>query len=685
MNAIYLRRRLKVTVPTDQGETHRNAIAAMQKNIANLGFILSPDLCLRLETLPPAKVESFYHDLVGALKTMVGAHRTFHPMYPNFPAQVMKMSEAELYWNAIAHYCTNRLLPRETEQRPPLLDGAEPKVIQLGSREDFERIFTLLASAKSSLSAEDKEDVIWFVRQYREGIENLLPPDLPCKENLAIVGAALLRNTTFGNEWLSSRVKTATDVLRLAVAMSGGDVSLATPAKFATFPRKERRLLLSWVERCANPIEDMLRWKDRWVRLGERLHPGEFSARFPKAFTAFDVLRNQKPFVTFNGSVERHLAEGDGAAAAALLQSRPGELTRRLDHLLRTASNPESVISAFGEVASKASTTVLLQAMAHFAHRSEPQALRTFFPKGDVGKVQAVQDALPALPVGCAEAILRLFEHALTVKFAALPPLGRCYLDPRLVDFMVPLSQRSASKSLRTVARGSRLPLPDCKVLRFFVWWKNGKARTDIDLSAAVFDSDCNYVDVVSYYNLKSLGGCHSGDIVNAPEGAAEFIDLDVELTKSRGVRYIVMSIHSFTMQPYCDLPECFAGWMARKKANSGEIFEPRTVENKIDVAANTQICIPAIFDLVEGRVIWADLALRSNPRWNNVAGNSGGVSLMLRAMLGLRKPSLHALFGLHIKARGSMVFSAAEADTIFSVDTGVTPFDTDTITSQYL
>ena len=42
--------------------------------------------------------------------------------------------------------------------------------------------------------------------------------------------------------------------------------------------------------------------------------------------------------------------------------------------------------------------------------------------------------------------------------------------------------------------------------------------------------------------------------------------------------RYVVTSINSFTEQPYCDLPECFAGWMARADTASGEVFEPRSV-----------------------------------------------------------------------------------------------------------
>jgi hypothetical protein len=145
------------------------------------------------------------------------------------------------------------------------------------------------------------------------------------------------------------------------------------------------------------------------------------------------------------------------------------------------------------------------------------------------------------------------------------------------------------------------------------------------------------------------------------------------------------MSINSFTEQPYCDLPECFAGWMGRQRANSGEVFEPRTVADKIDVSANTRICLPAVFDLVAREVIWADLGLRKHPLWNNVRQNLCGMSLMLRALTGLVKPDLHTLFGLHIAARGQPAASPDEADSLFAVDRGVTPFDVARIAAEYL
>jgi hypothetical protein len=687
MNAIYIRRRNKVLLPDGPGATPREVLATFQKNIETLGFLLSADTVERLAATDPLKVEAFYKRLTKDLQELVGAHRKFEPFYPNFPAQVMAAGEAELYWNAILHYITLDRPRFEKEDRPPLDEAVKYRVLQPGTRDEFDGLFTQLAKSKSPYSPQDRADVKWFVSQFRDKIARLLPDAIPCKENLAVLAAELLRTVPEAVNALDPHVKTATDVLRVAVAMSDGDVSLAKACpEFGKFRRRERAALLGWIERAESRTEDMLRWKPRWVRLGERLHPGEYAARFPLTAAAFDVIRNDRPFQTFNSRVETGLLKKDTAAVMDLLDARPGELARRLDHLARTSPDPAAVVARFAGRAATVSTPVLLQVLTHFTHRDTPAPLRTFFPKGQVANLFATETPLPPLPVGVAAELAGVCERTLLARFAELPPLGRCYLDPRLKTYLVPFAQRSAAKALRTLVRGSRLPLPECSTLRFFVWWKNGGSRADVDLSAALYDAEYKHVSTLAYYNLKDFGGHHSGDITDAPHGAAEFIDVSVSKCREKRVRYVVMCLNSFTQQPYCDLPECFAGWMPRTKPASGEIFEPKTVADKIDVAADTRFCLPAVFDLEAGEVIWADVAFTTTPRFaNNVKNHLSGVSLVLRAMTGLRKTDLWTLFDLHIRARGEQVDDPATAKTVFAVDQGVTPFDLTAIAAEWM
>jgi hypothetical protein len=704
MNSIYVRRASKLMIQPNEQRQHRlpdQVLATALKNIESLGFTFSSELLQALRTLSREQFEALFQQLIQDLKVMVGAHVKYQPMYVGFPEQVMEEQEAELYLNAVFHYLTHLTLDdfepsaMAAGMRSPLLEQTRLKVIELGNKPAFLKLIRQLIEAKGSISDTDKKDIKRVLKHADPSdVEAILPAEIPFKENVGFVVAVLLKYELASMERIGSYFKTASDVLRLAVSWSEGDVSLAAATPFRKFKRRERRLLLSLLEQCGSITEDMLRYKERWIRLGEILHPSEYKLRYPRTQAAFDILRNNKPFTTFNGSVELAFQYRNIWSLIDLLSQRPGEFARKLDHMLRITEDEEYVLLAFGEVAAQVSTPVLLQVRQHFAQRNEEADLRVFFPKGNVAKAFGIPNELPVVGEAVCQEVVQLCEQALITRFAEFPSLGKTYVDERLQHYLVPFSQRSASKALRTIVRGSRIPMGEGDTIRFFSWWKEGEVdgtstgRVDIDLSAVMYDKDWNYVEHISYTNLRSVKykAVHSGDIVTAPYGASEFIDLHMPSIVSYGGRYVVTTLHSFTSHPYCNLPECFAGWMMRKKPGSGEIYEPSTVENKIDITADTQIAIPVILDLVERTIIWTDLALKRYPDYsNNVEGNQKGIVLMGKAMTTLRKPDLYNLFMLHAKARGELVDTKEQADTIYAVDEGVTPYDIEQIMAEYL
>ncbi|UFP99180.1 TerD family protein [Pseudomonas fitomaticsae] len=686
---LFLRRRSKVHVPMGTGGATRAQVASVVREIAAFRCVLSEPLIEQIGLLSATELKSWLRDIVRVLRRRSGAHVHHRPFYPDFPEQVLTASEAELYLNAVMHYHTLRRLPATEESRPPLLEGNFISwVIEPGSIPEFESLLEPLVSSRTSLSEEEAADVIWFIREYKSDVFRLLPEVVPFREIRAQVGGALIRyvaGDTRIDTFLEQNVETATDVLRLAIALHGGDVSLATATtRFKAMKRSMRRLLLSLLDPIPNATEDVMRQAERWKRLAEVLHPGDYADKYPRALAAITAARRNEAPASFGSRVETLFAQRDIAELVSVLQSRPGEFARRLDATLRRATEPEPVLDAFEAVAAQVASPVLLQLLAQ-SRAPRPLPLRAFTPKGSFAKVYGIKDDRELLAPEVLARAARICENALVTRFATLPPLGRCYIDPELHEYRVPLAQRSSSKSLRTLVRGSRLPMPDTRFIRLFLWWKNGRSRTDIDLSAAFFDANFVFRETVAYYNLRDYGGCHSGDIVDAPEGASEFIDLDLDVLVEKGIRYVVTSINSYTQQPYCDLPECFAGWMARTDTASGEVFEPRTVFDRIDIASDTEICLPFVMDLQERRVIWADLGLTSAPRWNNVGNNLSGISLMLRALVHTPRPDLETLFDLHVRARGERVASPQQAQAVFAPDHGITPFDTDLIRSQFL
>ena len=721
LHALYLRRTRHVFLEPGSGRQPPAVLAALLKDLAGLGFTLSPALIERVQTLSDLAIEGFKARLESRLRKLVGAHVSYTPMYPDFPSQVMEAEEGELYFNAIMHYLGDHLglrtLPTyRASPRAPLGDVGDLDVIDLGSHGHLRAIGRDLIASTTSLSKTDRQDVGALLKEYAGDLQELLPARIEFKETLAFVAGVLLQQE--GPEQalaaqLAPSFATATDILRLAAAMSRGDVSLANPCKFRSFTRRERRFLLRLLGTLKDPREDMRRFAGRWVRLGERLHPGEYRAKFPRAHAAFQFVREDRALETFNSQVESLIARGVSGehrqALTTLLATRPGEFARRLDDLLRDADAPESVLDAFSGVVDRISVRVLVQLWTHLRHRNEPRSLRVFFPKGNVGRAYGIPDTRVPVPEPIRQRAFECCEGALRTHFAGREPLGSVWIDPALRNFTVPMAQRSASRSLRALSRGTRLALPadGGDTLRLFLWWKEGTVagtatgRVDIDLSAALYDEQWSWLEHISYTSLRSkkYRAVHSGDITSAPDGACEFIDLDLPSVVKHGARYVVFTVFSFTRQHFAALPECFAGWTMRKEPKSGEIFEPSTVVDKVDLAADSTIGIPLIVDAVKREALWCDLTLNRRPHFgvavrsmgidfrpgNNVENNLRGLSLMGRAMTDWVAPTLYDLFTLHATARGTPATDAASADTVFGIDQGITPFHRERITAEFL
>jgi hypothetical protein len=376
----------------------------------------------------------------------------------------------------------------------------------------------------------------------------------------------------------------------------------------------------------------------------------------------------------------------------ALRAARPGDFARRLDHLLRLEARDVSIAGspvekAFAAVANRVATPLLLAVAHHFAQRTRPSPVRVFFPKGQTARVKIIANERTAIPDVICARMTAIAETALLARFATLPALGRVWIDPALADCPVPTGGRSAAHGARVMARGTKLALPAGDTVRFFVWWRNmtDGERVDLDLTAAFFDTEFRSRGEVAYYELRNGLGHHSGDIVDAPQGASEFIDVDLTRAAAQDVRYVGMVVTSYTRQPFAKLPECFAGTMMRAHPNSGEIYDPRTVLDKIDITSGSTMALPLLIDVVTRQMIWCDLTIKPRAlRANAVILNRNTLGHTLAAMVGDSRPNLSELLTLHARARGELVVEPAAAEVSFSVADGF-PFRGEEITSQFM
>lgn len=712
---IILRRKNRVFINDDDmlkslsaatGEKNKQIVATMNKSIEVFGYTMSEALFDKLVHMKAKSREVVYDVLVNGLKEITGADRVYNPMYPNFPESVMEKDDFELYFNAIVHYWSfGTLLPyEEKEERAPLFNTAKVKVLEAGSFDDLNDIFNNLCASKTSLSKSDVDDMIFVLNSAKV----TLPDEIPYKENAACICRLLVDTGVDTDGSLCKKyVKAATDVLRLVTAMSDGDVSLAENTKFRNLKRSERRIIMNLLAGCGNAAEDMNRYAGRWIRVGEKLHPGEFAKneRYTKAVQAFDIIRNDGKIQSFAGKVDAAIASGDVTTVVSLLKKRPGEFARRIDFLLRIFdkdADRKAVIMGFASVAKDVSSTVLLQVREHFINKLDgSDDMRVFFPKGNLARSYYIKNnRTEAIPEDTMKMVIAVCENTLVNIYGNREFLGKVYIDKALKDYTVPFSLRSAGKTMTAVSRGSRIAIDDnTKVIRPFIWWTNTKDDIiDVDLSVAVFADDWNCLEHVSYSNLKSnrFGICHSGDITNGGpvdgEGVAEFIDLDIDKALSAGARYAVFNVYNFSDENFSKMEHAAFGFMTRNDMKSGKIFEPSTVKQRMDLASATTTCIPVIFDLKERVFVWCDMALtadhvRAGYGGINVESNLPSVVVTCKAMVDVKKPNLYDLFIFNAKARSVITDNPDEADVRFGLDDNcdVKPSDIDVIVGKYL
>lgn len=712
-------------------------ITSFVENIAVMGYRLSEECFKYLASASHGWVYKLKPILASAqnyLKELRGGDREYRMMYPQFPHQVMEMSNDELFINAILHYWTNgTFMPEESTRLrtiyvPADIHYDELEVIQMTTTpNDYLDIIENLFTANTSLSEDDKKDLDEYMQIVDLSLTVL--PEIPYKENLAAVAGMYLK---YAKEFRVSAIKnwfkTATDVLRFYAAISDADVSLAKPPKFRSLSYRERRLLMNLLASVGNLEEDMWRYPEYWKRAGERIHPGKFKKdKYTKVNEAFNAIRSKKKHISFAGKVEANLLHGDYKKAIDRLTTRPGELVRRLDHLARlTMNNPEEynyLINALGTVVDDVEVPVLLQAWNHFCSRQEETNLpRIFFPKSSTGqKTYVKEETLPELPLKIVQGITSKLYLAILSHFAKKEFLGAVYIDPAVEKVIIPNAQRSASSMSKIITRGSRVPMKkDMKYFRPYIWWTNMKdgTRVDLDLSVVVFNENLERLTSVSYMNLRNMeyGIVHSGDITNGGDytgpGVAEFIDCNIEKCKKQGARYLMMTIHLYSGGPkISDIGNVSAGYMELREDDVDmrghtsrynndtirEVFQIQNVALDFTVTTEATVATPVIIDLETNELIWVDLA--GDPTnalyhfvGNNVHSSAEALVYNLKATMFSDKIKLFDLITMHADARGMLVYNKDDADVVFSFEQEpegdyrlIRPYDVDVLMSEFL
>lgn len=391
--------------------------------------------------------------------------------------------------------------------------------------------FEHLVARSAPLSPDDRAELEGIIDAMGPRTVQWLPIRIPVKQTMAV---ALARLWTVAADRIQMvrqtriHLTSATDVLRVAVVLLGGNPELAEPMRLRSLGRGMRRAVLEAVDHLApdEAIEDMWRRRGLWKRVGERLHPYEYAERLPFATLAFAAIRqtrldtatfgpamrseardvttvriadNKLVVTPWAGAVEDRLRAGDARGAAERLGQRPRALLRRVDHLVRVAQarQPDALAAVLGAVesaATRGTPELLLGLASQLAQRTAPWPRRVYVARTGVLSAWAATDERPPLRGDAIGALVATMRAELVERAAARRNFARAVIDRSLGDLRAPSGGRTQG-----LPRGSELALPAGPI-----------HLAGEQLAVELFDARWRY-----------LNTCHGGEL---PAGVAHAI-----------------------------------------------------------------------------------------------------------------------------------------------------------------
>lgn len=518
--------------------------------------------------------------------------------------------------------------------------------------------------AKSSIKESLKDDIDFLINHY--GLDFLDSNKVVFKEIKSYVMNYLWTKKDF--ESLEKYIATPTDILRMFAAITDSDVSLSENIKFPKMSRPQRRFVLANIEKCSNIAENLNSYKGLWLTLGRFIHPGEHKAKFPKTFKAFDTLRNNK-VATFNGILEKNIQSRDLAGVLALVSKRPGVFGRKLHEILDVFSNETGVVDRFSEVANQMELKNLLVLEKYFETINDSDFRTVINKRGKVivfpnyKKGSLTADKLTELN----EVIKAAIVSKVTADPLKFEDETKVWIDPELRNYVVPLSMRKQSDGLMNISRGTRMKVDVTKTIRLFNYWKESERTTDFDTSLIEFDKYMNFIGQVSYTNLSSSGISHSGDITSAPNGASEFIDIDMTKLKD-GVKYLGIQVYVYNGEGFNQVEKSYAGWMIRDNVSSSrKSFDINTVVNKFNMVGKGRYAIPMILDVENEEIVFVDIFMNGTNAMNKVEGAVNDVSTVAREIVKMvdTKPNMLDLITYQVNASNATLVETKEEATV--------------------
>lgn len=564
------------------------------------------------------------YEMIGDLSKRFGENVP-EPFYKGFPGSVRELTTEELLFDQLLHYSVTYGLGDFEEpghsvfekdfERIAFREATEVKEFVVQTEEEAEEtvqtIVNDLLAGSRPLSERQYALALAYILDHDEVV-----PDIVSKNTLVRLLIDTKRLSLADKMNLS-------DVMKVVDELNYRNYNNSNPKKL-NLKNQDRKFLTEILDRMFQgdrcDIRTCYEKKQLWNGFLHHLHYQPEN----EAASIFVRTMREKGNESVYSEFEKLMRENRRQEATKLLREKKGTsvLLRNLDYIISRMDNEETeaFLSGFPK---DCSVLILLQLLFRYESVSQGKG-RTFrFSRHNLLKVHTEtpqeqdrrQSRLSEEQIKTLKSVIRS-----TLSERLKNRLGKVYVDPVMKNYALPLSESTSQGGFGVLSKGSRIHIGEGKKLRVFTYWER---VNDIDLSVFALTEDGRKKEFSWRTMAAQQSGAitFSGDETSGYHGGSEYFDINIPEFKEQypEYRYLVFCNNVFTGITFS---KCFckAGYMLRDEEDSGEIYEPKTIESAFLVDCESTFAYLFGIDLIKNEFIWLNQARNSNAQ---VAGST--------------------------------------------------------------
>ena len=556
--------------------------------------------------------------MISLASDMLGV-KVPEPFYKGFPQSVRELSQDQLLFDQLVHYTVTygyghfaeagHSLFEETFHKMAFQEKCEIKEFEIITETEAikrlgEYAENLLASTRP-LNDSQFALVRDYIKTYRYPVKQC------ASKHTAVRLLISLRSLRF------ARFLMLSDVIKVVEELytyGSGDL------RKLNLRNQDRKLITELMnELFAYSHCDLINCYEKKALWCGLLHHIHYQPKCEQAREFVEAMRSKGNKSVYS-AFEMAMSEGDIRRAVEVLKKGKGAgaLLRNLNYIVSRIEKPEDLTFTLESIDTK-NNIILLQLLLNYAKGQDTvkQPGRSFrFVKHGTMRVhmeteEEITRRKSVLSMGQNAAISGFVEEKLRNNLKG--KLGKVYVEEEMKKIALPLQESASQGGFGVLTKGSRIPIPEGKKIRAFTYWEK---VNDIDLSVIGITSNGSQREfswrTMAAHQSEAL--TFSGDETSGYHGGSEYFDIDLAAFQKLfpDIRYLIFCDNVFSGSNF-DKCFCKAGFMMRDLLDSGEIYEPKTVQTAFRIDCPSTFAYLFGVDLRSREMIWLNVSRTGN------------------------------------------------------------------------